>query len=170
MPISLYDISIPVFIRGLKQLTAILNKAEDWAKSQGIDPESLLEKRLHHDMKPLPFQVQIASNTSKGFAARTNVSGIENPNYTDTESSFDELYRRIEQTLEFLQKFKPEDFEGAEDKTAELPLGGSVVKFKGIDYLTKFALPNFFFHVTAAYGILRNQGVPVGKADFLGSE
>jgi uncharacterized protein len=161
MPISMYRASIPVFIRALNNLSAILKKGEAHAGSA-----SFIDARLAPDMLTLAGQVQRTSDTAKVTVAR--LGGIDNPSFPDTEKTFAELQARIKKTIDFLQSVKPEQIDGSEQKKIEFKAGGRELKFTGVDYLLGFALPNFFFHVTAAYAILRHKGVAVGKMDYLG--
>jgi hypothetical protein len=157
----MYRASIPVFIRALDNLSAILKKGEAHAGSA-----SFVDARLAPDMLTLAGQVQRASDAAKGAVAR--LGGIDNPSFPDTEKTFAELQARIKKTIDFLQGVKPAQIDGSEQKTIEMKAGGRELKFTGIDYLLGFALPNFFFHVTTAYAILRHKGVPIGKMDYLG--
>jgi hypothetical protein len=161
MSISMYRASIPVFIRALDNLSAILKKGEAHAGSA-----SFIDVRLAPDMLTLAGQVQRASDAAKGAVAR--LGGIDNPSFPDTEKTFAELQARIKKTIDFLQGVKPAQIDGSEQKTIEMKAGGRELKFTGLDYLLGFALPNFFFHVTTAYAILRHKGVPIGKMDYLG--
>ena len=162
----MYPSSIPVLIHILGNLKKILGKAEKYAAAKKIDPGVLLNARLAPDMYPLTRQVQIASDTAKGCAAR--LAGKQIPVYKDNEKSFNQLYRRIDRTVAFLKKFKHVDIDGSADREIVLQFPSMTLKFSGADYLGKFALPNFYFHVTTAYAILRHNGVDVGKRDFIG--
>jgi hypothetical protein len=164
---SLYRTSVPVFARAFGNLSAILDKAAAHAEARKIDPSVLINARLAPDMFPLSRQVQSASDAAKGCAAR--LAGIEIPRFEDTETTFPELQARIAKTVAFLQGVKPAQIDGGEDRTITLKLRTREVSFAAPDYLLNFALPNFFFHVTTAYGILRHNGVEIGKTDFLGS-
>lgn len=166
MPVSLYDLSIPVFIRGLNNLAAFLKKAEDYANEKQIPHSELLNARLVDDMAALPFQIQRVSDTAKGVAVR--VGGAESVVMEDTETTFEDLQTRISRTIDFLNRVDKGAFEGKETAEVVLKLKSVDRKFTGETYLLKFALPNFYFHVTTAYAILRHKGVPVGKMDFLG--
>ena len=167
MALSMYDVSIPPFIRALSNLSAILEKGAAHAKAQGIDESELIQTRLIADMDALPAQVQRASDSAKGCAAR--LAGIEIPSYADTEATFPELQERIAKTIGFLKSIRPEQLEGSDTRTVELKLRNGPVTFDGKSYLLGFALPNFFFHVTTAYDLLRHKGVQIGKMDFLGA-
>ena len=164
---SLYRTSVPVFARAFGNLSAILDKAAAHAEARKIDPSVLINARLAPDMFPLSRQVQSASDAAKGCAAR--LAGIEIPRFEDTETTFPELQARVAKTVAFLQGVKPAQIDGGEDRTITLKLRTREVSFAAPDYLLNFALPNFFFHVTTAYGILRHNGVEIGKTDFLGS-
>lgn len=163
---SMYDASIPVFIRGLGQLRGLLDKGEAFAKEQGIDPQELIAARLIHDMDPLPSQIQRASDTAKGAGAR--LSGTEIPSFADTEQSFDELRERIDRTVAYLETLTRDAIDGAEDREIVLKTRSRSATLSGPDYLFGFALPNFYFHVATAYGILRSRGVKIKKIDFIG--
>ena len=162
MSISMYRASIPVFIRALGNLSAILKKGE---AHEGI--ASFIDARLAPDMLTLAGQVQRASDAAKAGAAR--LGGIDNPSFPDTEKTFAELQARIKKTVDFLQSMKPEQIDGSERKRIEFKAGQRELKFTGVNYLLGFALPNFYFHVTTAYAILRHKGVQIGKMDYLGS-
>jgi hypothetical protein len=166
MPISMYQASIPVFIRHLGNLSEILKKAVAHAEERAEASSLLLEARLAPDMFPLIQQVQRVSDTAKGAAAR--LAGTELPSFPDTETTFEELHERIRKTVAFLQSVPAEKFEDSETKEIVLRPRGGEMRFDGQGYLLNFALPNFFFHVTIAYAILREQGVPIGKMDYLG--
>jgi len=167
MALSMYDVSIPAFIRALTNLSAILDKGAAHAQAQGTDPADLIQTRLIADMDPLSAQVQRASDAAKGCAAR--LAGIDVPSYADTEKTFPELQERIEKTIGFLKPIRPEQLDGSESRVIELKLRQGSVTFDGKSYLLGFALPNFYFHVTTGYDILRHKGVQIGKMDYLGS-
>ncbi len=166
MTISMYQISIPVLVRALNNLDAILAKAATHADAKKIDPAVLICSRLYPDMFSLARQVQVATDTAKGCAAR--LSGTEPPKYEDTEATFDELSGRIQKTVAYLESFKTEQIDGSESRTVTLQLRDRAITFDGLSYLSNFVLPNFFFHVTTTYDILRHCGVELGKRDFLG--
>ena len=166
MSLSLYDVSIPVFTLSLNNLSAILDKAESHAETKKVDPKVIPQARLIVDMLPLSAQVQIACDTAKGAAAR--LAGVEVPKHEDTEATLEELRARVTKTLDFLKTIKPEQLQGAETREIVLQFPQKTLKFNGLNYLTNFALPNFFFHVTMAYALLRKNGVDLGKRDFLG--
>lgn len=166
MAFSIYDASIPVFRQMLGSLSGLLQKADAHAVANCMDVNDLLTATLAPDMFSFTRQIQIACDHAKGCAAR--LAGIENPKFEDTEKTVAELQERIRKTLEFVNSVKPEQFAGAEDRDIQLVFPWATYDFKGNRYLTYWALPNFFFHATTAYDLLRYKGVPVGKADFLG--
>ena len=163
MSFGLYDASAPVFVRALTNLSALMDKA----LAQGFDEAKLLETRLAPDMRPFPSQIQLASDSAKGAVAR--LTGTDNPSMADTETSFAELKTRIDATVAFINSVDRSAFEGGEDRDVVLKFPGGEQHFKGGAYLTGFALPNFFFHVTTAYALLRAAGVEIGKRDYLGA-
>lgn len=165
MALSLYEASIPVYLQGLRNLLPILDKAEAHAKSQAKDPNSYADVRLIEDMLPFNRQIHIASDGAKNGAAR--LAGVAPPSFPDVETTFPELRERIEKTIAFVESIKAEQVNGREDEIVELPLPDRKVRFKARDFLLKFSLPNFFFHVTMSYALLRQQGVPLGKLDYL---
>ncbi|EEG09384.1 DUF1993 domain-containing protein [Pseudogulbenkiania ferrooxidans] len=167
MSLSMYQASIPVLIRGITNLAAILDKAAAHAAAKNIAPEVLLNARLAPDMFPLVRQVQSVSDTAKGCGAR--LAGVEVPSFADTETSFAELGERLAKTVAFLQTLTPEQVDGSEERPITLKVRSQEIHFTGQTYLLGFALPNFYFHFTTAYGILRHNGVDIGKADYLGS-
>jgi hypothetical protein len=166
MAISMYQVSIPVLVRALNNLNEILAKAAAHAEAKKIDPAVLISSRLYPDMFALARQVQVATDTAKGCAAR--LTEAEPPKYEDTEATFDELSGRIRKTVAYLESFKAGQIDGSESKKITLKLRDRAITFDGADYLLNFVLPNFFFHVTTAYDILRHCGVELGKRDFLG--
>lgn len=166
MSLSMYDASLAQFIRMLGNLSAILNKAEAYAAERKIEPSVLLNARLAPDMLPLISQVQIASDSVKGCAAR--LAGIDIPSYADNESSFAELQTRIAKTQAFLGSVTAVQLEGSEGKSITLNFPGLELQFTGQEYLLHFVLPNVYFHLTTAYAILRHNGLAIGKMDFLG--
>ena len=168
MTVSMYQISVPVFSARLAALSAILSRAESNALERKIDPQTFLAARLAPDMFPLTRQVQIATDHAKGAAAR--LAGREVPKYEDTEQSFAELRARIARTLELLKGTAPGDLDGSEGRIIELKLGQRELSLPGLQYLLDVAMPNFYFHMTTAYDILRHNGVPLGKRDFLLSQ
>lgn len=166
MAFSIYDASIPPMIRMLQSISKIMDKAVAQAKAEDKDVATLLDARLAPDMHPFPRQIQIMSDAAKGCAAR--LAGIEAPGMPDTETTFPELQQRIAKTIAFLQSVKPEQCAGAEDRKVELKTPSRTLEFSGRDYVTQFALPNFYFHATTAYGLLRHKGITIGKMDYLG--
>jgi hypothetical protein len=166
MKISMYQASVPVFVQYLTALSSCLKKGAELSAAKKIEPSVLVNARLAPDMFALARQVQIATDHAKGASAR--LSGSDVPSFPDTETTFEELQARIQKTLDYVQSFKPEQFDGSDEKDITLKAGPRELSFKGLDYLTKFALPNFFFHATTAYAILRHNGVDVGKRDFMG--
>src|SRR5271170_4800030 len=167
MAITLYDISIPALMRGLTNLSAILDKAAAHAAAKKFDSVVLAQTRLFPDMHPLVRQVQIACDTAKGAAAR--LAGIEPPKHEDNEVTFADLKARIAKTLDFVKSINAAQLKGAESRNIEIKFPNGSWKFTGIGYLTDFVLPNFYFHVSMVYALLRKSGVEVGKADFLGA-
>lgn len=166
MTISMYQASVPVFIRTLNNLVGILEKGATHAETKKIDPSVLVNSRLFPDMFPLARQVQIASDIAKRGVAQ--LAGIEAPKFEDNETTFTELIDRIQKTISYLDTFKPEQVDGSEEKTITLQMRNNTLSFQGMPFLLYFVLPNVYFHVTTAYDILRHCGVEVGKQDFLG--
>jgi hypothetical protein len=166
MSFGMFEASVPAFLQMLKNLSAILDKAEAFAAEREIEPEVLLNWRLASDMFPLTRQVQIAADFAKGTTAR--LAGAEVPKYPDDETTFAALKARIAKTVKFVEGFKPKDIDGSETRDITLTVGGQDMHFKGEPYLVHFALPNFYFHATTAYDILRSCGVEIGKRDFIG--
>jgi hypothetical protein len=162
----MYQASVPPFLATLKSLDAILGKAAAFAKERNIDEAVLLDWRLAPDMFPFIRQVQIAADFAKGTSAR--LAGAEVPKYADDERTFAELKARIAKTVKFVESLKPQAIDGSEERDIVLPIGGQELRMKGQPYLVQFALPNFYFHATAAYAILRRCGLDIGKRDFLG--
>ncbi|MGI8840353.1 MAG: DUF1993 domain-containing protein [Caulobacteraceae bacterium] len=167
MPLSLYEASIPVYLRMSRNLSAILDKAEAYAEESGVALSTLAEARLAPDMHPLARQIQMASDAAKGGAGR--LAGAEPPSMPDTETTFPELKERLAKTVAYLETIRPEQVDGGEDRTIELKFPNGSMTFTGRDFLLLFSMPNFLFHVTTAYDVLRNQGVPLGKMDYLGA-
>lgn len=166
MSVNLYDFTIPLYIKALTSLDACLKKGEEWAKEKGISVDDLCDYRLIEDMKPLAFQIQVASNTSKNSAVR--VAGTTAVPMEDDETTMAQLHERIQKTLEVLKGIKREEFDGKHDATVHIQNSRMDKDVTALQYLQNYALPNFFFHVTTAYDILRAKGVPLGKADYLG--
>lgn len=165
MPLSLYDVSVPLFIRYLGNLAGILDKGRAFADERGLAHEALLEARLYEDMHPLARQVQLASDAAKFTAVRAGQ--VETVVMADDEASFADLQARIEKTVDFLETVPADSMDGREEAEIVLKLPNNSFTFTGSDYVLGFAIPNFYFHVTTAYAILRHKGVPLGKRDFL---
>lgn len=161
MPLSMSQASMPLFVRALRNLSEILKKGEAHA-----DAASLPEARLYPDMLTLAGQIQRASDAAKACAAR--LSGTDAPSFPDTEKTFAELQARIQKTLDYIKSVPASSIDGSEEREIAFKAGKNEYKFTGVQYLQGFAIPNFFFHVTVAYAILRHKGVEVGKMDFLG--
>ena len=167
MTITMYQASAPRFAHTLKALSAVLAKADAHCAARKIDPLVLTAARLYPDMFPLSRQVQIACDSAKGAVAR--LAGVEVPKHEDTEKTFEELRARIDKTLAFIATVKPAQVDGSEAREVVLKLRGNDVTFSGLQYLLGFAWPNFYFHATTAYAMLRHNGVELGKTDFLGA-
>ena len=166
MALSMYSQTVPVFVRMLGNLSAILDKAAKHCADNKIEPSVLLASRLFPDMFPLSRQVQLSTDFAKGATAR--LAGLEVPKYEDTESTIDELKARIAKTLAFVQSVGEDKFAGADARTVTIPMRGEQKSFAGLAYLNNAVLPNFYFHLATAYNILRHNGVPLGKGDFIG--
>jgi uncharacterized protein len=165
MAVSLYDASVPSYLRMLRNLEALLAKGEAHAKETGADQQLFLAARLAPDMAPLTRQVQMASDAAKGGAAR--LAGVAPPSMPDTETTWADLKARIAKTIAFVESIKPEQMEGDDERTIELPTPSRTLTFTAKEFLFQFSLPNFHFHVVTAYGLLRAAGVPLGKMDYL---
>lgn len=165
MAISMYRASVPVFLQMLPCLAALLDKAAAFAESKKIEPAVLLNGRLAPDMFTLTRQVQIACDFAKGTIAR--LAGQDPPKWTDTETTIPELKARIAKTMDFIKTFQPAQIDGSEERQITIPIGGEPRTFAGENYLVGFALPNFYFHMTTAYAILRHNGVEIGKRDYM---
>ncbi|RMB51999.1 hypothetical protein C8J44_3024 [Sphingomonas sp. PP-CE-3A-406] len=163
---SLYDLTVPAFRRGFASLSAILTAGETFARDHGIAEADMLDTRLVVDMAPLTAQVQRASDTAKGAMVR--IGGILNFAMADDEASFAALQQRIAATLAFLDTVPRAAIDGKEDAPVTLVTSGGSVDFTGRSYVLGFVLPNFYFHITTAYALLRMRGVPIGKMDYLG--
>ncbi len=166
MKISVPALSVDVFVHALGNLAALLEKGQQSAQARGFDPLVLVGARLAPDMFPLSRQVQIACDVAKGAAAR--LAGQDPPRFADEEKTLDELRERIARTIAYIRSVPAAAFAGAEDRDIRVPAGERTLEFKGLDYLGNWAIPNVFFHVTTAYNILRHNGLPIGKRDFLG--
>jgi hypothetical protein len=166
MTMSIYTATVPVFQHMLRNLSHLLDKGEASAQARKFDPSVLAGARLAPDMLPFTKQIQIACDAAKNGVAR--VAGIEAPKFEDNESTFPELKARIQKTLDFLATVPADKLEGTEDKDITFPVGRDNTRtMKGQAYLTTWVLPNFFFHMTTAYALLRHNGVDLGKADYL---
>lgn len=162
----MYNVTVPEFIRSLEALKGILIKAKEYAAEKKIEDSAILGARLALDQFPFGRQVQITADYAKGTCAR--LTGVENPKMEDNEQTIDELTVRLDKTIAFLKTFTPEQFEGSEDR--EVPIYFMPGKFLyGLEYLNVTALPNFYFHLTTAYSILRHHGMDLGKADYIGA-
>jgi len=166
MNISMYQASAPRFARMLRNLSALLDHGQAYCEAKKIEPGVITGARLYPDMYPLTRQVQIACDTAKGAVAR--LAAVEAPKHEDTEQTFAELKGRIAKTVDFIESVKAEKIDGAEDREIVLKMRSGERKFNGLQYLLGFAYPNFYFHVTTAYNILRHNGVEIGKTDFIG--
>lgn len=166
MSLSLYDVSVPVFTQSLEALSAVLKKAALHAEARKIEPQTFLSARLFPDMFTLTRQVQLASDFAKGGAAR--IAGVDVPSYADTEQTFEDLEARITKTIAFISSIPKDKFIGAESRDITVPMRPEPRVFNALVYLRHGAIPNFFFHVTTAYDILRHNGVELAKRDFLG--
>lgn len=160
-----FHLTVPVYIKYLRNLRAILEKTEEWKKEKKIDDATILGSRLAVDMLPLVSQVRIASDNAKGTAAQ--LAGVIPPKMSDTEASLIELMKRCDDTVIFLETLKPEQFEGAAERKVTLPYFPGKY-FLGKDFVQEYGIPNFFFHIVTAYAILRHLGLPVGKGDYVG--
>lgn len=166
MSITLFQASVPVLVRGLTNLQTIIGKAQAHAAEKQIDPSVLSSARLFPDMLPLSRQVHIATDIAKGCAAR--LAGVEPIKFDDVEVTFDELDARIQKTIDYLKQFTAEQIDGNEERRITLKMRSGALEFNGSNYLLAFVLPNFYFHITTTYDILRHNGVELGKLDYLG--
>ncbi len=168
MPLSMHSMSVPIFLRTLDNMLAWLDKAEAHAKQRNFDANNFLGLRLAPDMHPFSRQIQIASDSVKNCVAR--LAQVEPPKWADDEASLDELRARIQKTIEYAQSIPASAFEGSEAREIVVPLGPDrSLSFPGETFLKGLSLPNFFFHSTMAYALLRHGGVELGKMDFLGA-
>jgi uncharacterized protein len=163
---NMYDDAIPPLMHSLTALAKILKKADAHVQSKKIDPGALLNFRLYPDMLPFIRQVLIACDFAKGCGAR--LAGIPVPSFEDTEKNFDDLQARIARTMDFINGLKKEQFAGAQTRTVTVKVAGQDMSMPGHTYLHSFVLPNFYFHMTTAYNILRHNGLELGKGDFMG--
>ncbi|TAN03770.1 MAG: DUF1993 domain-containing protein [Rhodanobacteraceae bacterium] len=167
MTISMYQASVPVFVRALDNLTHVLKKGEAHAKDKGQNPDNLLQQRLIFDMLPLIKQIQIACDTAARGSAR--LAGAEPQSFPDTETTLAQAFDRIERTMAYIKTFKPAQIDGSEARKVVVKTRSGETEFKGQAYLTEYALPNLFFHCATAYDILRVAGTQIGKMDYLGN-
>jgi hypothetical protein len=167
MSFSMYQAAVPPILQILTSVSAILDKAAAHCAARKIDPAALLTYRLYPDMFPLARQVQVMTDQAKGMAAR--LAGVDVPSYPDAETSFEDLKARIAKTIAFVKSVTPAQIDGSEDKAIAFKAGATELKFTGRQYLTGFVFPNFYFHATTTYDILRHCGVELGKRDFLGA-
>jgi uncharacterized protein len=166
MTISMFQACVPPFLQTLQGLTGVLDKAEAFCAAKKIDPTVLVNARLAPNMFPMGRQVQIACDFAKGAAAR--LAGIDVPAYEDSEKTLADLKARVAKTTAFLRTMNQAQIDGSEARDISLKIAGQPVAFKGQAYLIGFAIPNYYFHLTTAYAILRHNGVDLGKGDFLG--
>src|SRR6478609_6649109 len=167
MSTSLHPFTVPVFVKTLTNLKAVLEKTKAHALEHKIEESAFIDARLYPDMLPLSRQVQIATDIARGAAAR--LAGVEPPAYEDNETTFDDLTARIQRTLDYMAGLDASAFEDSATRAITRPVRGQPHTFTGANYLQQFAVPNVYFHAATAYGILRHNGVPLGKADFLGT-
>ena len=166
MSISMYNASVPVMIKMLGNLETILDKAIAHATARKIDEAAFVDARLFPDMFTFARQIRVATDMSKGAGAR--LAGIDIPKFEDNEKTLPELKARLRRAIDFLKTLTPAQIDGSEEKAITLTVGGKPMNFNGLDYLLTWALPNFYFHVTTAYNLLRQGGVEIGKMDYLG--
>jgi len=167
MSLSMHQLSVTVFTKTLSNLAHVLTKAKTHALEHKVEEAVYTSARLYPDMLPLSRQVQIATDIARGAAAR--LAGVEPPSYEDKEQSFDDLIARVQRTIDYMASLNQKDFEAAETREITRPVRGEPHKFTGANYLLQFATPNVYFHAATAYGILRHNGAPLGKSDFLGN-
>jgi len=166
MSLSMYQATVPMFVRSLQNLRHVLEKGEAHAKAVNIAPQALLGSRLIDDMLPLVRHVQIATDMAKTGSAR--LAAVEPLKFEDNETTFAELYARIDRAIDYVNTFAPVLIDGSETRKITIQSGSGELNYQGKAYLTEFLLPNFFFHCTTSYAILRKAGVGLGKKDFLG--
>jgi uncharacterized protein len=166
MSISMYQVAVPVFLRALDNLHHVLKLGQAHAKEKNVEDSVMLHTRLIPDMLPLVKQVQIATDMAKNGTAR--LAGVDPLKFEDNETSFDELFTRIERAIDYIKSFKPEQIDGSETRAVTLKTRNGELHFEGQAYLLHFVFPNLFFHCTTAYGILRVAGANIGKQDFTG--
>lgn len=167
MSLSMYQASAPVFLRRLHGLLVVLDKTVAHIEARKLDPNALLQARLYPDMFPLTRQIQICTEFAKGAVGR--LAGQELPVYEDTETTFEELKARVEKTIAYVGGFQPDQIDGSEDRDITLVRRGETSVVKGQEYLLQQAMPNFYFHLTTAYALLRHNGVEIGKRDYIGA-
>ena len=166
MSISMHTASVPVFVRMLNNLLAWLDKAQAHAEARKFDTANYLGLRLAPDMLPFTRQIQIASDAAKGCVAR--LAGVDVPKWDDSEASLDDLRARVRKTMDYVQSIPADKIDGSESREIVLQMRAGELRFSGENYLRHYALPNFYFHLTTAYALLRHAGVEIGKTDFLG--
>jgi hypothetical protein len=166
MTLSMYEVCVPAVVHTLGAISTIIDKAQAHCTAKKIDPAVLVNYRLAADMLPFSRQIQIMTDQAKGMGAR--LAGIDVPSYADNETTLEELKARIAKTIGFLKGLKAEQLKDAESRTVNLKAGPNDLTFKGMEYATHFVFPNFYFHATTAYDILRHAGIEIGKRDFLG--
>lgn len=167
MKVTAHSITVPVFVRTLTNLSGILDKAAAFCEQRKVREGVLMDARLFPDMFPLTMQVRIACDFARGGVAR--LTGQEPPKFEDDETSLSDLKKRIARSIEYVQGFTEAQLAGCEDRRIVRTVGGREIVFDGYGYLAQFVLPNFFFHVTTAYDILRSNGVELGKRDYIGA-
>jgi uncharacterized protein len=166
MSLSLHQVTVPVFAKTLSNLKAVLDKAKAHALDHKIEEAVYINARLYPDMLALSRQVQIATDIARGAAAR--LAGVEPPAYEDKEQTFDDLAARVQRTIDYMTGLDVKAFDDAATREITRPIRGQPHTFTGANYLLQFATPNVYFHTATAYAILRHNGVPLGKADYLG--
>jgi hypothetical protein len=167
MALTMHSASVPIFVRMLGNLVAWLDKAEAHAREKKFEPSVFLSARLAPDMLPLPTQIQIACDAAKFCIAR--LAGVEAPPFADDEKSLDDLRQRVRKTIDYLESVPAAQIDGSDGREVSVPRRAGAITMTGEAYLKHFALPNFFFHVTTTYALLRHNGVELGKIDFLGA-
>jgi hypothetical protein len=167
MSISLYDISVPAIVRGLTNLSGFLDKASAHAEAKKFDVKALLDARLYPDMYSFLKQVQVVCDIAKGTVAR--IAEVEVPKHEDNETTIAELKARVAKTMDFVKSIKPGQIQNGEGRTIAMKFPNMTLTFTGLSYVTDFSLPNFYFHMAMAYGLLRHNGVELGKRDFIGA-
>ena len=167
MPLSMHQATAPVFLQVLGALSSVLDKAQAHAAAKKIDPAVLIAARLAPDMFPLAKQVQLTCDFAKGAMSR--LAGVDVPSWADTEKTFEELKARITKTIDYVESFRSAQIDGSEQREVKITVAGTPIGFRGQVYLQHFLLPNLYFHATAAYVILRHNGVELGKRDFMGA-